>query len=307
MAQSSYEAIDPIQHQILKQRFGELLNWRTPEITRTIGPYDPSVFHAFDERRRQIIDDCVRKLGEFTEEQLEFLTRRGIQEGAARETQREWEKLHSAEVSFMKDKQPPWYAGGFGHPEHVADFDYWSRMPRFTVEETTCLSIGIEPEAFPAHKLIDLQNSPSQKPWPQVQFLARRYEQLRRQFQLQALVSDVRPKAFLEWVERVEFELHPEFQRLLKARHLNNASTTVSVSVADERKPDRREIDKIAQLFTAMAIDSLGYVPGDTRSPIPKQIADIAAGMGMSVSDDTVRKYLRTGATFLPSGWKPGK
>ena len=61
----------------------------------------------------------------------------------------------------------------------------------------------------------------------------------------------------------------------------------------------------IAQLFTAMAIDQLGYNPRDSRGPIPKEIAEIIAEMGLAVSDDTVRKYLRIGSRQIPSEWKP--
>lgn len=139
-------------------------------------------------------------------------------------------------------------------------------MPSFTVEETVCLSIGVEPANFPAPKLRELEDSPPSELWPALQFLVRRYDELKRQFLLHSFRRDVQPKDFLEWAQRVEFEVHPEFQRLLKARHLDNAPK--SVSAADGKKPDRREIDKIAQLFTAMAIDYLGYVPGDARSPI---------------------------------------
>lgn len=72
-------------------------------------------------------------------------------------------------------------------------------------------------------------------------------------------------------------------------------------------KPDRREIDSVAQLFTAMAIDYLGYRPSDARSSIPKEIAELAASMGMTISDDTVRKYLKLGAKFIDPAWEPIK
>jgi hypothetical protein len=72
-------------------------------------------------------------------------------------------------------------------------------------------------------------------------------------------------------------------------------------------EPDKREIDKIAQLFTAIAIDAYGFRPDQKRSPIPKEITDIAARLGLSVTADTVRKYLKRGASFLPPDWRDGK
>lgn len=54
-----------------------------------------------------------------------------------------------------------------------------------------------------------------------------------------------------------------------------------------------------------MTIEYLGYRPGQARSPIPKEIAELAASMGLSLSTDTILKYLRIGAKFLPKDWVP--
>jgi hypothetical protein len=56
-----------------------------------------------------------------------------------------------------------------------------------------------------------------------------------------------------------------------------------------------------------MAIDQLGYNPRSARSTVPKEIAELASEMGMSVSDDTVRKFLKLGASFIPDDWEPYK
>ena len=75
-------------------------------------------------------------------------------------------------------------------------------------------------------------------------------------------------------------------------------------STPTAKRPDKREVDKIAQILTAIAISELGYRPGAKRSPIPKEIADSAANMGLEISDDTIRKYLKIGASFLPDDWE---
>jgi len=40
---------------------------------------------------------------------------------------------------------PNWMLGGFGHPEYVADFEYWGQMAKFELHEALLLSVGIEP------------------------------------------------------------------------------------------------------------------------------------------------------------------
>ena len=68
---------------------------------------------------------------------------------------------------------------------------------------------------------------------------------------------------------------------------------------------DKREFDMIARLFTAMAIREYGYRPDQAKSPIPKEIVDTFAALGLEVSTDTVRKYLKIGTGLLPKGWVP--
>ena len=110
----------------------------------------------------------------------------------------------------------------------------------------------------------------------------------------------ITPRELFNWFEVVQLEIHPEF----KSMYLQEAAA----STEPERVPpktDKREIDTICQLFAAMAIDQLGYDPKSQRSPIPKEIAELAASMGLSITDDTVRKYLRRGASFIPEDWEP--
>ncbi len=54
-----------------------------------------------------------------------------------------------------------------------------------------------------------------------------------------------------------------------------------------------------------MAIDNYGYVPDARRGPIPKEIQDMMAALGLEISQDTIRKYLQIGAKHLPKDWKP--
>lgn len=52
-----------------------------------------------------------------------------------------------------------------------------------------------------------------------------------------------------------------------------------------------------------MAMDVYGYDPTAARSPIPKEIEDIALRLGLQITADTVRKILREGSQYLPEGW----
>ena len=62
---------------------------------------------------------------------------------------------------------------------------------------------------------------------------------------------------------------------------------------------DLREVQAVARILTAIAIEEYGYVPQAPRSPIPNEIRDITQRAGIPVSPDTIRKYLQIGSKHL--------
>jgi len=286
---------------MLKAKLGRLLRWRVPEIQRAVGPFAPEIFDQFDARRRELVDACQAKLAEYSRDQITTIDKKRPDD--ERGTAKDWKNFKYDEISKLQHNAPPWHAGGFGHPDYVADFEFWCKMPNLSVEETLCLSIGIGPQHFTARAIADLRTEPFDKLWETLRFLLLRHLQLRRKFDPAENGWKVQPTDFLAWSEQVDFESHPEFIRLLTEYHPRKDAG--GRSVAGSAKPDKREIDKVAQLFTAMAMEYLGYNPNHKRNTAPKEIVDLAASMGLQVSDETVRKYLKRGAEFLPDDWEP--
>ncbi len=300
MTNRPQDKLDPQRQKVLAAKLGRFLTWSRPQIEKTVGPYNPESFDSFDTRRREIIADCIARLEGYSDDQILLLSERGTDDPDG--TRKAWRDFCSTEIDSLRKRSLPWYAGGFGHPDYVADFEHWCKMPTFTVDETLFLSIGVEPDQFTSQQLQDLEKQDQSKFWPSLRFLLRRREQLRRQFDPHHHRWRVAPDEFIGWSERVDLEVHPDFLRLLKTYH--GASQRKATS-SEAPRTDLREIDTMAMLFTAMVIEYYGYDPVQNRSPIPKEIAELAASLGLSVSDDTVRKYLKKGASFLPEDWKP--
>lgn len=62
-----------------------------------------------------------------------------------------------------------------------------------------------------------------------------------------------------------------------------------------------KSLSALQKLVIGMALGGYGYTPSEAKSPVPKQISDDMAGRGISITDDTVRKYLRqAAAAHLP-------
>ena len=204
----------------------------------------------------------------------------------------------------------PWYAAGLGRKGLMADYDYWAKSPFFELHEITLLSLGLEPvESF----VEALNPKPSQEDNPAKSFALRRHGLIDRTFNKGALGSKTKPAALAERVNAVDLDVHPGFARMLKNltgfTQIERMSSDAPVIKSDpnDKSPEPREIASMAKLLTAIAISEFGYDPTDKRSPIPREIQDLADLEGSSVSQDTIRKYLQTGAKYLPNGWKPNK
>jgi ribosomal protein L31E len=61
-----------------------------------------------------------------------------------------------------------------------------------------------------------------------------------------------------------------------------------------------RERETMLKLIIGVAVEQYGFDPKKSRNDAAKQISDDLAGHGLSVSDDTVRKYLKEAAELLP-------
>lgn len=61
-----------------------------------------------------------------------------------------------------------------------------------------------------------------------------------------------------------------------------------------------RERQTLLKIIIGMATDGYGYDPNALRSPFPKELEGILDGVGISVSDDTIRKWLKEAAQHLP-------
>ncbi|MFN3262124.1 MAG: hypothetical protein ACE37J_16350 [Pikeienuella sp.] len=298
--------MDPRREKLLKAKLGALWTWSRPEIVETVGPYNLEMHNAYAVFREAMIKECAEKLLSYDDHQISVLL--GEVEDDTDDLLDDWRRFREDKIRNGVRHMPPWHASGFGHPDHAADFEHWSKMAIFTIHELLCLSVGVEPGSLDSSELAKLAAAPRERHgdyWPTLNFLIRRREQLVRQFCFRSTDCRVTPKSFLAWVDKVAFDAHPELLRLLRRYHVEEAREPAA-SAAPPRQ-DPREVDTIAQLFTAMAIDHLGYDPQQDRSPILKEITDLAASMGMQVSTETVRKYLRRGAAFIPEDWSPNR
>lgn len=75
-----------------------------------------------------------------------------------------------------------------------------------------------------------------------------------------------------------------------------------------EKPVSTTERNTFLKLLIGMAVEGYSYDPKASKSTTPREIADDLAGLGIAITDDTVRKYLKEAAqAFLPESAKPSK
>ena len=295
--------LDPDRFRLLKNKLGRLLIWQRPQIVASVGPFRPEVFQRFEHDLQDVMEKCQAALAGYSDGQIAGILK-GLRGGGA--IAEEWNDFLRGDIQSLERRMPAWHAGGFGHPDHVADFNYWTKMPTFDLGELTCLTVGISPNEYPTSMLAEMSYAKDRDKFsPVIEFLVMRFELYQRNFDPYNRGISTTPSRFIGWVDQVQENVHPGFLEPLRIFQLKQKTVTDVTSVKKVEKVDKREVDTIAQLFTALAIDFLGYKPGMLRSPIPKEIASLAASLGMTVTDETVRKYLRTGEKFIAHDWVP--
>jgi len=206
-----------------------------------------------------------------------------------------------AEVAKVRDNV--WYCSGIGNMDHEANFRHWSTMAYVTLEEATCLTLGVEPSNFSGPELLQLSranfDAKSMKGKVGV-FIGRRYEVLRRKFDPtstgQVAILTVELTA---WINEVDLDVPEKFRKAF----LKRFELEIVPSANGGRKSagiDRRELTSVARLLTAIAMQQYGYQPNRQRGQAPAKLKNIADQQGLEISEDTILKVLRHGASFLP-------
>lgn len=67
----------------------------------------------------------------------------------------------------------------------------------------------------------------------------------------------------------------------------------------DATEIQSRERSTLYKLLIGMAIDGYGYNPDAAKSPFPKELEGVLDRLGISVSDDTIRKKLKEASELL--------
>lgn len=195
------------------------------------------------------------------------------------------------------------------YPHERADYKMWANNDSYSEPELVWLSIGLEPTE---EVLIAYQNYKNGRGGIAKYIGSEADRRLQIIGRSRTLGTYGQKRAdgekALTWITSIDLGTPKGFLDMLS----KSAGRVKSEEVLDHQSEapvaanlDGRERVAMSKLLAAMAIDAYGFDPSAKRSDIPKEIEGIVDRLGLSLSTNTIRKYLRQGSELLPEDWEP--
>jgi hypothetical protein len=290
---------------------GELAHWERPVSLPSIGPAFPKVFDRFEQEVSQLQAAIEVELALWSTDEL----RRIPPESEAPRLNPLFDeegRLGSLAVVLrrLKSRVPQDFVGGWAVAGKEVDVPYWTAFTTVALEDLAFLSIGREPRKADLCAACATYGR-SKEGDDLLYFLEDRLELIANAMGCDPKdqTAQVDLKTFFNWVEDARLPIDLAFHHGLRGRFKPDVLTTSGEArqqISDARvgttKLDTRERTSLAKLITAMAIDAYGYNPSARRGPIPNEIEGIILRLGLEITADTIRKFLREGSQYLPDG-----
>ena len=189
------------------------------------------------------------------------------------------------------------------YPEEAADYKMWGLRDSFESKELMWLSLGFEPTENLSDSLTEFRNGSGKlDPFIGKEAL-KRLEIINRSRTLAAYGRySVDGRKALDWLNSIDLDVPSGFRLMLETSHERLTGEAVSGQGKSEIETgnfqmDPRALRSLSKLIAAIAIEEYGWNPADKRSPIPGELESICDRQGLSVSRETILKYLRMGVS----------
>lgn len=191
----------------------------------------------------------------------------------------------------------------FNQPDARADFDLWSKMVRWTLDEATALSFGKDPEVVSWDKVSSFRRRSS---------FADSYAKLRNLVlnanKHGALPDEASPSEFVAWADRTKIALPKELIDAVREqasrigdfdvlnaelKALRERAEKLETEAKKEKPLPPRERDTFLKIVLGMAIHRYKHDPRKLRGGAANQIAIALLRYGLKVGDDSIREKLK--------------
>lgn len=177
----------------------------------------------------------------------------------------------------------------FDQPEAMADFGFWANIDYWTPDETVSLSFGRSPDVVNKKRL---SRFIAEQPRFATEFFYRN-EQIMRAVSTGTLPEKISPKEFIDWAQSKEMDVPEE----LLVQHKTPSTRQRDEIKTSQKQLKERERDSLLKLILGMSVDSYNYKVGEPKNDAtgenPHSIAARLESLGLTLTSDTIRKYLK--------------
>ena len=242
-------------------------------------------------------------------------------------TNLELKKLYNAELinQYLEEDQGQF----FNALDARADFEYWSKMTYWTLEEAIALSFGKNPQIVSGTSLITVAAYKS----PFIQEFNKTRELALRAVKWNKLYDPVMPAIFISWAKENGTTFPPELakkvhshsgnlvdwkkhyddllekstEELITANQIIDIKNQIILELESSKATAKplltKERETLLKLIIGMAISGYSYQPKEKRNSAVQEIADDLHLSGIGLDPDTVRKWLKMASELLPTDY----
>jgi hypothetical protein len=185
-------------------------------------------------------------------------------------------------------------AKGLSEASNDLDYDYWGRMPGWTVSEAAALLLDINPDCRPTGNGKNIDSKTKEGEYHRLKRL------LKRAQKMDELSSPMSPRDFIQWAASNKLTKSEQLEASLKSgKPLRNWRTKyfnmkrqrdeLTKKLKDSVLPKERQT--LLKLLLGMAQAKFNHEKGSHKT-----VSAIVAALDrvdLSVGDDSIRKYLR--------------
>ncbi|GEP04934.1 hypothetical protein [Methylobacterium oxalidis] len=166
-----------------------------------------------------------------------------------------------------------------------ADRGYWSRAACWTNEEAIALSFGCEPRVV-NWEFLKNSGHPFAKLYAERRSLAIRARHVN-------LLNDFNePEAFIKWAKRQGISFDPDLEKAVK----DGKKVAKTTKDREDEHLNAKSRQSFLKIVLGLAAATYSYDPQKPRGSIVREIKDDLDRIGISLDEDTVRKWLAEAA-----------
>jgi hypothetical protein len=288
--------------------------------------FNPDLIYNDDEKKWSLPTEEIKRKVEKYREELEALPKSEIKTRYGEE--------------FAKKRLEDDQRRFFNQPSANADYDYWSKMAHWTLDEAIALSFGKNPKVvYPGR----LSNFPSYTS-PFVEEFEKLKELTERAHTWKKLYDPVLPIIFVKWTTDMDIPFSLELANKVREKAKNfvdwkikydalweETKTSIEKLIASSEDSNQtikklneilelkdqkiteletsqpqakplhtKEQETLLKMIVGMAVGGYAYDPNASRTSTAKEISDDLLRLGLSLDQDTVRKWLKEATSHYP-------